>query len=188
MGRREAFWLDQDFDRERASDGSSRYAVHVRKHLEEIEWGDIAPVRFACTAWGLAMPPSLSPGFVRWDRRVLEAICVRNTWDGTLTAHVKLVSPLPEQLTRSRAWWRDRGWQGWQETFGQYVEPTQQDLARSPFARATLLVQVPVPLDDLPPEPEGPHDRVEDSAHRAMVVLVRELNAVVTPILDHLDS
>lgn len=182
-----AFWLDQDFDRERAGEGFSRYAVHVRKNLEEFAWGDIAPVRFAATVWELATPPSLSPGFVRWDRRVLEASCLRNTWDGTLTAQIKLVSPLPEPLTRSRAWWRDRGWQGWQASFGQYVEPTQQDLARGPFARATLLIQTPVPLDDLPPEPDGPHDGVEDAAHRVLVVLVRELNAVVNPVLDQLE-
>ncbi|GAA0929785.1 hypothetical protein [Nonomuraea longicatena] len=177
-----AFWIDQDFDRER--DG--RYAVHVRKNLAEFDWGDIAPVRFACAAWRLAVPPSLSPGYVRWDRRVLDAACERNTWDGTLLARVRLVSPLPEQLTRSRTWWRDRGWQGWQELFGQYVEPSQQDLARNPFLRATLLVEVPVPLAELPPEPEGPHDRVEESAQRAVTVLARELSAALDPILDQL--
>ncbi|MEU4509446.1 hypothetical protein AB0G05_08130 [Nonomuraea wenchangensis] len=177
-----AFWIDQDFDRDR--DG--RYAVHVRKNLDEFEWGDIAPVRFACTAWRLATPPSLTPGYVRWDRRVLEADCHRNTWDGTLYARVRLVSPLPEELTRSRAWWRDRGWLGWQETFGQYVEPSQQDLARVPFLRASLLVEAPLPLGDLPPEPEGPHDQVEEHARRAVTVLARELDALVSPVLDQL--
>lgn len=180
MGK--AFWIDQEFDRDR--DG--RYAVHVRKNLDAFEWGDIAPVRFACAAWELATPPSLSPGYVRWDRRVLEAACVRNTWDGTLNARIKLVSPPPAELTRSRAWWRDRGWLGWQETFGQYVEPSQSDLARHPFLRASLLVEAPVPLDDLPPEPEGPHDEVEQSARRAVTVLARELNALVAPILEQL--
>ncbi|MDA0637632.1 hypothetical protein OUY22_29850 [Nonomuraea sp. MCN248] len=180
MGR--AFWIDQQFDRDR--DG--RYAVHVRKNLDAFDWGDIAPVRFACAAWELATPPSLSPGYVRWDRRVLEATCVRNTWDGSLTARVRLVSPLPAQLTSSRAWWRDRGWLGWQEMFGQYVEPSQQDLARHPFLRAGLLVEAPVPLDDLPPEPEGPHDEVEQSAVRAVTVLTRELNALLAPVLEQL--
>ncbi|GAA3140893.1 MULTISPECIES: hypothetical protein [Nonomuraea] len=180
MGR--AFWIDQEFDRDR--DG--RYAVHVRKNLDGFEWGDIAPVRFACTAWELATPPSLTPGYVRWDRRVLEATCHRNTWDGTLYARVRIVSPLPDELRRSRAWWRDRGWTDWQETFGQYVEPSQQDLARVPFLRASLLVEAPLPLDDLPPEPEGPHDDVERRAHRAVTVLARELNALVAPVLDQL--
>ncbi|MFI6791483.1 hypothetical protein ACIBG4_29550 [Nonomuraea sp. NPDC050383] len=180
MGR--AFWIDQDYDRDR--DG--RYAVHVRKNLEQFEWGDIAPVRFACAAWRLATPPALNPGYVRWDRRVLSAACRRNTWDGSLNARVTLVSPLPAELTRSRTWWRDRGWAGWQETFGQYLDPTEKDLAHHPFLRTTLLVETPVPLGDLPPEPEGPHDQVERAAERALVVLVRELNALITPILDQL--
>jgi hypothetical protein len=91
-----AFWIDQEFDRDR--DG--RYAVHVRKNLEEFEWGDIAPVRFACAAWRLATPPALTPGYVRWDRRILEATCHRNTWDGTLYARIRVVSPLPEGPAR----------------------------------------------------------------------------------------
>ncbi|WP_084962469.1 hypothetical protein [Thermoactinospora rubra] len=176
-----AFWLDRS---------ESLYATHVRKHVEEFaeSFGDIAPVTFACTAWRIATPPFSTPGFVHRDPRILEAACHRNTWDGTLTAEVRLVSPLPGQLTRSRAWWRDRGWRGWLKTFGQYVEPAQQDLARGPFLRATLLVQAPLPLEELPPAPEGPHDRVEDSAQRALVVLVRELNALLSPILDQLED
>ncbi|WP_181958629.1 hypothetical protein [Nonomuraea diastatica] len=71
---------------------------------------------------------------------------------------------------------------GWQETFGQYVEPTQRDLARHPLLRASLLIEVP--LDGLPPEPEGPHDRVEESAARAVSVLTRTLNDVAGPVLD----
>jgi hypothetical protein len=35
-----------------ARDG--RFAMHVRKNLDAFEWGDIAPVRFACAAWELA--------------------------------------------------------------------------------------------------------------------------------------
>lgn len=66
------------------------------------------------------------------------------------------------------------------------MEPTQQDLARLPFLRASLLVEAPLPLDDLPPEPEGPHMEVEQSAHRAVAVLTRELNALVAPVLDQL--
>ncbi|GAA2416114.1 hypothetical protein [Nonomuraea africana] len=177
-----AFWIDQELDRDR--DG--RYGAHVRKHVEEFadSFGDIAPVTFACVAWRMAVPPAMSPGHVRWDRRILEASCVRNTWDGTLTAEVRMVSPLPEQLTSSREWWRDRGWRGWQEIFGQFVEPTQEDLTRGPFVRASLLVQAPIPLEELPPAPQGPHDGVEEAAHRALAVLVKELNALLAPVLD----
>ncbi|GAA4044751.1 hypothetical protein [Nonomuraea soli] len=175
-----AFWLDR---------GDSRYATHVRKNVHEFadSWGDIAPVTFACTAWHIATPPFLTPGHVHRDPRILHAHCLRNTWDGSLTAEVRLAAPLPESLDRSRAaWWRDRGWQGWQRTLGQYVEPTQHDLTRSPFLRASLLMQAPIPLSELPPAPEGPHDGVEDRAQRALIVLVKELNALLSPILGQL--
>jgi hypothetical protein len=185
-----AFWIDHEYDRERADDGISRYGAHVRSNLDEFSgsWGDIAPVAFACAAWRLATPPVLSPGYVRWHRRVLDASCVRNSWDGTLTAQVNLVSPWPAALTWSRDWWQDRGWQDWPEVFGQFVEPAERDLAKIPYLRASLLVEGPVPLDDLPGAPEGPGDDIEGTARRAVIVLVKELNELVSPLLRQLDK
>jgi hypothetical protein len=73
--------------------------------------------------------------------------------------------------------------------FGQYVDPSERDLTRSPHLRASLLVQAPVRLDDLPPAPEGPDgDDVEEMARRAVTVLVRELDELLTPIVDQLEA
>jgi hypothetical protein len=73
--------------------------------------------------------------------------------------------------------------------FGQYVAPSEQDLTRSPHLRASLLVQAPVRLDDLPPAPEGPESSgVEQMARRAVTVLVRELNELLNPIVDQLET
>jgi hypothetical protein len=189
MSKHEAFWLDQDFDREHAGDGSSRYGAVVRSRTDLFDesWGDIAPVSFACTAWRLATEPILSPGFVRWHRRIVHAVCVRNSWDGGLGAHVRLVSPWPAELTWSREWWRDRGWRDWPQTFGQYLQPTDQDLSRNPHLRASLLVQAPLPLDSLPQAPEDPTDDVSEKARHAVTVLVRELNELLTPIVRQLE-
>lgn len=189
MSTHEAFWLDHDFDREHAVAGSSRYAEAVRARPEAFaeSWGDIAPVTFACTAWRLATEPGLSPGFVRWHRRIVYAACARNPWDGTMTGQVTLVSPWPAELTWSREWWRDRGWRDWPQTFGQYLQPTDQDLSRSPHLRASLLVEAPLPLDSLPPAPEGPSDDIEGKARHAVTVLVRELNEILTPIVRQLE-
>ncbi|WP_214415993.1 hypothetical protein [Sphaerisporangium fuscum] len=188
MGEHDAFWIDHGHDRELASDGTSHYAEYVRRHVAAFEgsWGDIAPVTFACAAWRLATTPS--PSYVRRHRRVLSAACDRNPWDGTLTAHVMLVSPLPAQLTTSREWWRDRGWRDWPQTFGQYLEPTDQDLSRTPFLRTTLLIDAPIPLGGLPPAPEGPSDSLADTAHLAVSVLVRELNDLLNPIIRRLET
>jgi hypothetical protein len=179
VGAVTAFWIARDTD---------RYFAAVRGQLDQFAdtLDDIAPVMFACTAWRLATPPALVPAHVAWHRRILSAVCSRNAWDGTLTAHVELAAPLPAPLTGSRAWWHDRGWRGWPELFGQYVDPSAQDLAKSPHLRATLRIDAPVPLAGLPMPPDDP-DEVETAAQRAIVVLVRELNDLISPVIDQLD-
>jgi hypothetical protein len=188
MGEHEAFWIDRDYDRERAADGTSRYAEHVRQNTAAFDgsWGDIAPVTFACAAWRLATTPV--PPYVRWHRRILSVACDRNPWDGGLTAHALLVAPLPAQLTTSRDWWRDRGWRDWPQTFGQYLEPTDQDLTRSPFLRTTLLIDAPIPLNALPPAPDGPSDTLADTAGLAVAAMVKELNELLSPIIRRLET
>ncbi|WP_424535077.1 hypothetical protein ACOZ38_33595 [Sphaerisporangium viridialbum] len=188
MGEHDAFWVDHGHDRELAADGSSHYAELVRANIAAFDgsWGDIAPVTFACAAWRLAITPS--PPYVRRHRRILSAACDRNPWDGTLTAHLLLVSPLPAELTASREWWHDRGWREWPQTFGQYLEPTDQDLTRAPFLRTTLLIDAPIPLDALPPAPDGPSASLPDTARLAVTTLVRELNALLTPIIRKLET
>ena len=190
MSSHRVFWIDHGYDREHADGGVGRYAAHVRRRADEFvdSYGDIAPVTFACTAWRLGTPPVLSPGLVRWHRRVLSATCRRNRWDGTLTAEVTLAAPWPDALTSSRQWWRDRGWRDWPRRFGQFVQPTEEDLSRRPHLRASLLVEAPVPLDDLPPAPDGPADDVEEKARRALTVVTRELDALLAPMIDQLES
>ncbi|HEX7746379.1 MAG TPA: hypothetical protein VF462_14095 [Micromonosporaceae bacterium] len=185
---RPAFWLDENLDREHAVDGHSRYGAELRRRMGEFAgvWGDIAPVTFAVTAWRIAT--TLSPGYVRWHGRIVSATCLRSPWDGSLTCEVNLVSPWPAELTWTREWWRDRGWRGWPQLFGQYVPPSEQDLTRAPHLRAMLLVQAPVPLDDLPAAPDGPPDELEQTARRALSVLVRELNDLLAPIIGQLEA
>lgn len=151
-------------------------------------WGDIAPVSFACEAWRLATPPVSDPGFIRWHRRVLTVRCERNSYDGSLNGHLEIASPLPAALQASKTWWRDNGWREWPDFFGQFVTPAKADLAKIPFVRPVLLVDVPLPLDDLPSTPDGPEQRFAETAHRALLVMVRELNRLVAPLVTQLDG
>jgi hypothetical protein len=185
----QAFWVDEDFDHERAPDGISRYGAEVRRRVDAFagSWGDIAPVTFAATAWHLATGV-LTPGYVRWHRRIVAALCERSPWDGGLTCEVTIVSPWPAELTWTREWARDRGWRGWPELFGQFVPPSEEDISRAPHLRAMLMVQAPIPVDDLPPAPEGPDPELEHTARRAVTVIVRELNALLSPLIDQLEA
>jgi hypothetical protein len=184
----QAFWIDADFDREHAPDGGSRYGAEVLRREAEFadSWGDFSPVTFAVTAWRLAT--ELTPGYVRWHRRIAAAACLRSPWDGSLTCEVSLVSPWPAELTWTRQWWRDRGWRDWPQLFGQFVPPAEQDLTRSPHLRASLLAQAPVRLDDLPPAPAGPGGDPPQRAQLAVAVIVRELNELLAPVVDQLDA
>ncbi|MFB4315524.1 hypothetical protein [Actinomadura sp. 21ATH] len=193
MGGHRAFRLDERSDRERARFGKGFYVERLWANIGEFDgaWGDIAPVAFCCAAWRIATPPLSDPGLVRWHRRILSAECVRNAWDGSMTARVTLVSPPPAALTTSREWWRDRGWQGWPEIFGQFVEPAERDVAKAPHLRATLQVEAPVPLDRLPAAPESMTDHPEEiaeTAYRALAVMVAELNELLTPIVARLED
>ena len=188
MAASQAFWIDRDFDREHAPDGISRYGAEIQGRASEFaeSWGDFSPVTFAATAWRLAT--ELRPGYVRWHRRIVAAACLRSPWDGSLTCEVSLVSPWPAELTWTRQWWRDRGWRDWPQLFGQYVPPSEQDLTRSPHLRASLLVQAPIRLDDLPPAPAGPQDEVSGRAQLADSVVVRELNELISPLVEQLEA
>lgn len=178
--------VDSASDREHGG----RYARHVLARAAEFDetWGDISPVGFACVAWRLATVPELDPGYVRLHGRVLTAECLRNRWDGSLTARVGLVSPPPQALAADAVWGRDRGWRGWPETFGQYVAPTQEELSRTPHVRPVLLVDAPLPLAGLPPAPDGPGPELPTLAERAVAVLARELNELLGPMLGALDD
>jgi hypothetical protein len=167
-------------------------------------WGDFAPVRFACAAWQIATPPLSIPSYVRWHRRVLTAECVRNAWDGTLTAKVRLVAPSPVRLSSlpphgstapAPGPFADEvpdpeagAWRSWPVSFGQYVAPTEHDLARGPFLRASVLVETPVPLEGLPQPPEAAAPGFEDDAERAVAVLARALDRLLSPIVADLEG
>ncbi|MGC4887334.1 hypothetical protein [Micromonospora sp. DT227] len=183
-----AFWLDENVDRERGADGRGRFENEVLRRTDEFAatWGDIAPVAFAATAWRLAT--GLTPGYVRWHRRIVSATCAPSPWDGSLIVAVSVVSRWPAELTWTRQWQRDRGWRDWPQMFGQYTTPTDQDLTRSPHLRAMVQVEAPIPLGDLPPAPDGPEDSVASAARRAVVVLTRELNELLGPVIGQLEA
>lgn len=189
MTEPQVFWLDPGADPTRSPTGG-RYAELLRRHVADFDgiWGDISPVAFACTAWRLATPPLADPGFIRCHHRVLTARCEQNTWDGSLIARITVASPLPSALSTVKTWQHDRGWQTWPQVFGQFVEPAQRDLAKYPFIRAVLNLDVPVPLDGLPATPDAPDAAFAATAQRALAGVVREVNRILGPVIAQLEG
>jgi hypothetical protein len=193
------FWIDHDYDRDRASDGISRYGAYVRdrRHLFAEIWDGTfessLTERFAALAWQIATGPVMSPGYVRRHSRVIGAAVEVSDWDGALIAAVDLVIPQPGPLRWARVAtggiWRD--WPA--DTLAgppRYYEPSGQDLASSPYLLASASLRFTVPPGRLPHPPAGPgnarHALVE-TARDAVRELAGELNQILDPVIETLE-
>lgn len=186
-----AFWLDDDYDREYASDGISRFGAYLRDGAFEPWTDDDQAVEWAMFAWQRATGPVMSPGYVRCHPRVLAAHVERSGWDGSMIASVSLACSWPGQLTATLSrpvslagravYWHD--WPA--ESLGRdarFHEPGEADLAACPYALTTLSLQLTVPSADLPEPPATAGTRL-GAARRAVAVVVAELNAIIGPAL-----
>ncbi len=197
----EAFWTDDEYDREHASDGVSRYGRYVRSAAAsglmaecwDGTWDDdgVRRVRFATAAWETASSPVMAPGYVRHHPRLLSGRLEYCSWDGTLTGVAELVAPWPQPLARSRDWQGGRWWRDWptesSPSGGYYREPGEDEVAANRYLMTTARLVFPVPLSGLPTAPSGPDDGVEAAAREAVTVLVAAMNTVVTPVLTVLE-
>jgi hypothetical protein len=186
-----AFWVDRGYDRERASDGISRYGAYLRDAAFE-PWTDHDQVvEWAVFAWRRATSPVMSPGYVCYHPRVLSAQLERRSWDGNLAAGVTLVSSWPEQLKSAlvrsvRLGDKESYWQDWptEHRCGDihYYEPSEAHVAARPYLLTTVSLQFTVPSTALPEPPVTSAARLS-AGQRAVAVIVAELNGVVSPVL-----
>jgi hypothetical protein len=195
-----AFWIDQEYDRDQASDGVSRFGAYVRQPAVLAEcwdgtWEDpgTRQVRFAAAAWSTATGPVMAPGYVRHHPRVLTGTVACNAWDGTLNGLVRLVMPWPRPLAQSRAWHPDDSW--WEDWTAQrygggtvyYREPDDDEVAARRYLMASAALIFPLSARSLPAAPTGPRDEVEDRAREAVRVLTCAMNGVVAPVIELLE-
>jgi hypothetical protein len=186
-----AFWIDGDYDRERASDGISRYGAYLRDASFEPWTDDGQAVEWAVFAWQRATGPVMCPGYVRYHPRVLAARLDRSGWDGGLTAGVRLVCAWPQQLIKAlfrpvRLGDREGYWQDWPTEYRggstSYYGPDEADVAARPYLLATLSAQFTVPSAALP-EPPATSAGWLSAGQQAVAVVVAELNQIVGPVL-----
>jgi hypothetical protein len=193
----DAFRIDHEYDRANASDDVSRYGAYVRNSVSEFTecwdgtWDDPKSLRvdFTAAAWRVATGPVMTPGYVQFHPRILDAWLNRNGWDGSLTATITLATPWPRPLASSHAWLADTRWQDWPvlRAFGAdhvtYNEPTEQELARSAYLMASARLAFPIPDSGLPTPPSGPRDDLEATARTAVSHVADVLNRIVTPVV-----
>lgn len=178
------FRIDPD-DRDSASDRVSRYGAYLRQHTAYFRYDD-APTtdaaEFAAAAVRIAVPPIMSPGYVLIDRRVID-LTVHWDDDQRAAIAVTIVSALPDTVYRAIG----RTWSGWRrDTWG--GEPRWSDHYDNdtPVAQPTLLTRVPLPVEHLPTPTYHAGTPDLATAQHAVRVVVDELNARLTPVLDAL--
>jgi hypothetical protein len=59
--------VDDAYDRDRASDGRSRFGIYLRQHAEQLRdcYEPLSAAEFAAAVWNIATEPVMSPGYVR---------------------------------------------------------------------------------------------------------------------------
>lgn len=106
--------VDRAGDRERASDGHSRYGAYVRDRELKFSEQDgesrkpLWPIGFAIEAWRVACSPVMSPGLVQW-RPDLHRVALELTDDGRLAVAVTL--PLTHRSIMPGVPWNWGDWQ-----------------------------------------------------------------------------
>lgn len=195
-----AFWIDADYDQDRASDGRSRYGAYVRQNMGGFAecwdgtWDTALPVHFAAQAWRVATGPIMAPGYVRCHTRILNARLEYSYWDGSLAGSVELITPWPQALRQSSQWMKqiDRGWwHDWPTNFSDtYLDPSDEDISKRPYLLASAALRFTVPDRQLPPPPsaEPAVDEVIELAQQSVAVLVAELNRIVWPVIHALET
>lgn len=193
------FWIDYEWDRDRASDGKSRYGAYVRQAIDLFRetWDGTVqsglPGRFAAIAWRTATGPVMSPPFADWRAPVMSAgLQVDYEAKGCpLIAVITLAASQPKALARGydgarhwRSWPYERSWTG------DYPrDPYGDEVARNSFALASLRLVFAIPaarLPDPPPAFRRPGE-VEHTARKAVEAVVAELNRAVIPVITRIE-
>jgi hypothetical protein len=160
MGDGLLFTVDDVYDRQRASDGHSRYGAYLALGMVDPKYFGPAmlddPLLWATFAWEIASPPAMSSGYVTWADPIENAFVFPGA-DGEFMAEVLVRTGPPVALPGWRSWERTTAWG--------LVEP-HYDL-RTALTRVTLTVV-------LDAEPLAPPDGATDHAE-----LVRAAKASV---------
>lgn len=194
------FWIDYEWDRDRASDGKSRYGAYVRHAMDEFRetWDGSHESglreRFAVIAWRTATGPVMSPPFASWRTPVLSArLQVNYDADLSLLTTVELASGWPMGL--AHGYDGQRHWRSWprERSLGEEYarDPYGEEIAVGGcYALSSLRLVFTLPSGQLPDAPRADHRRgeVEQTARTAVEGIVAALNAVVIPVLTRIEE
>lgn len=166
---------DDDYDRDRASDGLSRFGAYLAMRLPAVLEDDpdvlTDPVRWAAFSWATATNPVMTPGYLSWTGPIED---IQVAWDdGQLAVETVLRTRMPVRLP---------GWRGWEEDrLGHCHEPWYTD--RTALTRLTLRARLPEVRLPAPPEDPGCRLEVVLVAKTAVGALATAIDRLLVPVL-----
>ncbi|TDD98093.1 hypothetical protein [Actinomadura rubrisoli] len=187
------FRFDDADDRERASDGVSRYGVYLRRYPKLFaDWEDNQvtgdPALFARSAWQVATSPTMAPPYLDWTaERVRSVDFTFSERDGSLIAHVQVAVPRPAALAGVQGfadWARDASWQ---DVRGYHL-PEDAAVMRQPAMLSSTLLLFHLPATDLYLPQDAPDQVSVRDAKCAVKRLIRVLDERLAPVLAALDK
>lgn len=184
MSNSGAFFPDERYDRDHASDFESRYGAYLRQNtalfvVDADEGQTRNRLDFAASAWRISQAPVMSPPYVVSHPRVLDAAPI---WDfeGRLAMAVDIATGVPRELSAAL---RGR-WVGWSRQ-GRWFLPDDND---RPVAVGTAQFRVPMPADGLPAArylATGEPDT--EAAKQAVEIFCGRLNAALSGVFARFD-
>jgi hypothetical protein len=188
MAYRPAFRINERADQDLASDGISRYGAYLAQHRQVFYplGVDHPPTNDACefalSAWQVAGPPIMAPGYVSWHPRVQ---ATRAHWDDEhrTALAVEIAVPTPKAVTaRLTLPWREWDYDSWS---GTWSEPWDNDRL---IVLTTLTVRVPLNAHRLPAPRYQRGIPCTGTAKEAMATVCIALNAELDSALATLDT
>ncbi|MFJ4091211.1 hypothetical protein ACIPYS_06465 [Kitasatospora sp. NPDC089913] len=178
--------VDDIRDRERASDGHSRYGAYLAQHAHRFtdDGAPLSDVEFAAAAWQVATAPVMAPGYVRIRPDLLDLAPVLDP-DGALhlRARVALRHHHLAQRPAGLADWQRNPWHDHE----QWPVLGSPDATDRPALLITAEVCVPIPGHDLPrPTATRPGRTLTYEAQMATNNLVAYANFRLAPLVAEL--
>jgi hypothetical protein len=190
--------VNDQYDRDNASDGTSRFNAYLQQRPDEFRdgWSDEPapikdPVEFAIHAWRVATAPVMVPGYV-WVRPDLHAVTLhRDEDDGTLYADIHV--PLRHSHIGGNTKRFPYSWQDWETepdySGAEYLRLLEPRSIKKPSVLATATVRVPGrewPHLVAPTAYEG--RALLDEARQAVFTVAQHINDDAGPIVARLLS
>jgi hypothetical protein len=175
MRANELVWVDDAYDLDYASDGSSRFAAYLRQWSADLDDPELSAASYVATVWRVATGPVMSPGYVQLNPTVWSVMCRPGEDPERLVIEIDVRLDWPQEL---RGHERLREWSTWSyDRIGDSrVMPPEGAMSFLPSVRLHQPID-PAAL----PTPSGSADVV--AAKRAVVVLCRIVNGIAGPVV-----